>query len=107
MLKFSRDPYKILGITTRASMREVNLAFKKMALETHPDRPGGSKERFQEVNEAYQRLTKLNTNTEGYAERSSQERAKKMKRQLIGKLITLGIIGTITFIAGYIAITIR
>jgi tetratricopeptide (TPR) repeat protein len=51
--------YQILGIKRSATAREVREAFKKMALELHPDKnPNNAKaeERFKLVNEAYQVL---------------------------------------------------
>lgn len=51
-----KDYYKILGIEKKASQDEVKKAFKKQAMQHHPDRPGGSEAKFKEVNEAYQVL---------------------------------------------------
>ena len=54
-----RDYYDILGIARDASEEEIRKAFRKKALDYHPDRnksPGAS-EQFKEVNEAYQVLT--------------------------------------------------
>ncbi|MDR3568167.1 MAG: DnaJ domain-containing protein [Syntrophobacteraceae bacterium] len=50
------DYYKILSISPEASSEEIKRAFRKLALETHPDRnPGdsGAEERFKKINEAY------------------------------------------------------
>ncbi|MBU1613532.1 DnaJ domain-containing protein, partial [Patescibacteria group bacterium] len=52
----SKDYYKILGIEKSASQDEIKKAFKKMAMQHHPDRPGGDEAKFKEVNEAYQVL---------------------------------------------------
>lgn len=49
------DYYKILGIEKNASDEEIRKAYKKRAMETHPDRNDGSKEseeEFKKVNEA-------------------------------------------------------
>jgi DnaJ family protein A protein 2 len=46
------DLYKVLGLERGATEEEIRKAYKRRSLETHPDRPGGSKEEFQAVNEA-------------------------------------------------------
>ncbi len=53
----SKDYYKILGVDKSASTEEIKKAFKKAALEHHPDRPTGNEAKFKEVNEAYQVLS--------------------------------------------------
>src|SRR3989339_1234378 len=52
----SKDYYKILGVEKNATADEVKKAFKKSAMQHHPDRPGGDEKKFKEVNEAYQVL---------------------------------------------------
>jgi molecular chaperone DnaJ len=51
----SKDYYKILGISKTASQDEVKAAFRRGAIEHHPDK-GGNAEKFKEINEAYQVL---------------------------------------------------
>jgi len=53
----SKDYYKILGVEKNASTDEIKKAFKKAALQHHPDRPGGDEKKFKEINEAYQILS--------------------------------------------------
>lgn len=51
----SKDYYKILGIDRKASSEEIKKAYRKLALQYHPDKNKGDKfaeERFKEVNEA-------------------------------------------------------
>jgi molecular chaperone DnaJ len=50
-----RDYYEILGIGKDASADEIKKAFRKAAVEHHPDR-GGDESKFKEVNEAYEVL---------------------------------------------------
>jgi DnaJ-class molecular chaperone len=55
------DYYDILGVTKGASADEIKKAYRKQALEWHPDRHRDDKEaaehRFKEINEAYQILS--------------------------------------------------
>jgi molecular chaperone DnaJ len=50
-----RDYYEVLGVKKDASADEVKKAFRKAAIEHHPDR-GGNEEKFKEINEAYEVL---------------------------------------------------
>jgi molecular chaperone DnaJ len=50
-----RDYYEVLGVSKSASADEIKKAFRKLAIEHHPDR-GGQEEKFKEINEAYEVL---------------------------------------------------
>lgn len=52
----SKDYYEILGVSRSASDAEIKKAYRKLALEHHPDR-GGDQEKFKQINEAYQILS--------------------------------------------------
>jgi molecular chaperone DnaJ len=58
-MAIKRDYYEVLGISHTASGEDVKKAFRKLALEYHPDRNNNSdaEERFKEVSEAYQVLS--------------------------------------------------
>jgi hypothetical protein len=54
-----RDYYEILGVDRNADTDRIKKAYRKLALEYHPDRNGGSQEseeRFREATEAYEVL---------------------------------------------------
>lgn len=55
----SVDHYAILGIQKDASMNEVHAAYKKRALDSHPDKPGGSNEAFVKVRDAFEVLSNI------------------------------------------------
>jgi molecular chaperone DnaJ len=50
------DYYKILGVDKSSSQEEIKKAYRKLALEYHPDKPTGDEVRFKEISEAYETL---------------------------------------------------
>lgn len=54
-----RDYYDVLGVSKSASAAEIKSAYRKKALEFHPDRnkAADAEEKFKEINEAYQILS--------------------------------------------------
>jgi molecular chaperone DnaJ len=50
-----RDYYEVLGVSKTASADEIKKAYRRAAVEHHPDR-GGSEEKFKEINEAHEVL---------------------------------------------------
>ena len=58
-----RDCYEVLGVSKNASLEEIKKAYRKKALEYHPDRNPGDKnaeEKFKEATESYSILSDPN-----------------------------------------------
>jgi len=66
-LKDEESPYKILGISHDASDEDIKKAYRMMALRYHPDKVShlgedvkkAALEKFQELNNAYQKIKKI------------------------------------------------
>lgn len=48
-----RDYYEVLGVKKDASPDEIKKAFRRLAVQHHPDKEGGDEAKFKEINEAY------------------------------------------------------
>ena len=51
-----RDYYEVLGVSKGASADEIKKAFRRQAVQHHPDKEGGDESKFKEINEAYEVL---------------------------------------------------
>ena len=58
----NQDYYDLLGVGRKVGEEDIRKAFRKKAMEFHPDRNknAGAEERFKEINEAYQVLSNPN-----------------------------------------------
>ena len=55
-----RDYYEVLGVSRNASLDEIKKAYRKLAIEFHPDKNNGSKRienKFKNITEAYNTLS--------------------------------------------------
>nr|CCC94404.1 unnamed protein product [Trypanosoma congolense IL3000] len=50
------NPYSVLGVKQGASKDEIKKAYRVLARKHHPDAPGGSHEKFQEIQMAYEQV---------------------------------------------------
>lgn len=51
-----KDYYDVLGVSKSASADEIKKAFRRLAVQHHPDKQGGDETKFKEINEAYEVL---------------------------------------------------
>ena len=51
-----RDYYEVLGVSKTATADEIKRAYRKLAMEHHPDKHGGDDAKFKEIGEAYETL---------------------------------------------------
>ncbi len=56
-MDLNKDYYSVLGLNKSSSESDIKKAFRKKAVETHPDKNGGSDIEFKKINEAYSILS--------------------------------------------------
>ena len=77
----SEDYYRILGVSPFATAEDIKSAFRRLALEYHPDvnrTDPGAEEKFKQINEAYQVLSNLEARKQ--YDRSRIQRAAPIHR---------------------------
>ena len=50
---FEKDYYKVLGVSDKATEKEIKAAYRKLSKQYHPDASGGNEERFKEISAAF------------------------------------------------------
>ena len=50
---FEKDYYKVLGVSSKATAKEITSAYRKLAKKHHPDTNPGHEEQFKEISAAY------------------------------------------------------
>ncbi len=100
----ARDYYVVLSVQPQASQQEIKLAYRKLALQYHPDRNGGNihtEALFKEINEAYSilsnqqkradynRMREANASTTNASQTRSQpyQKAQRPKPPVSGKTV--------------------
>ena len=82
----ARDPYQVLGVSSRASDEEVRSAYRRLAQLHHPDHNGGSLEaarRFEEVQDAYTEIVRRRRGSSGSRRATSRAHVDPdLERQL-------------------------
>ena len=76
------DSLRIFGLGPNYTLEELKHAYKRLAIETHPDRPGGNTERFQTVTKCYMSLLEK---LKGTQERTFDELKKSSRDFMKGQ----------------------
>lgn len=68
------DPFEVLGVDPDASDADIDEAYRRRVMQTHPDQ-GGSARAFQRVKDAYERILAMENGDAGDADRDDAETA--------------------------------
>jgi DnaJ-class molecular chaperone len=87
----SRNLYDVLGVPPTATEDEIQLAFRNLSKTCHPDKDGGSKEAFQEIQHAYDVLhdpaKRYDYDTLGVEANTKEGVAAKMFRDIMKSVV--------------------
>jgi len=67
------DPFEILGVDSDADDADIDEAYRRRVMETHPDQ-GGSVRSFQRVKDAYERILAMENAEAGDADPTTPRR---------------------------------
>lgn len=73
----STNAYRTLELDDGASYKEVKASYKRLARKWHPDRPTGNHEKFIEIRDAYEKLTKLHQYKQSSRKKSSKNKDRR------------------------------
>lgn len=54
----SSNPYEVLGVSSKSTMKKIKTAYKKLSLKYHPDKTRGNDTIFKKILKAYEFLTR-------------------------------------------------
>jgi molecular chaperone DnaJ len=74
---FEKDYYKVLGVVSTATDKEITRSYRKLAKQYHPDANPGSEERFKEISTAYDVLGEAQGIRRGTAPRADGRRIRR------------------------------
>lgn len=86
----AQDPYDILGVNRSASLQQIKNAYRRLALQWHPDRNPSTQatQKFQEINAAYDALKNSSQTSTTYS--SSQDSYSSTTRGQSGQSSSTG-----------------
>jgi molecular chaperone DnaJ len=79
-----RDYYDVLGVHKNASEAEIKKAFRKVAIQYHPDKNPGdtvAEEKFKEASEAYEVLSDAQKRAQYCSQREQKENVMRFQIQ--------------------------
>ena len=82
------DHYKTLGVSKNATQEEIKKAYRKLAVQYHPDKTGNDpvlEGKFKEINEAYETLS-----DQKKREKYESNVSPKMIESMINHILVIG-----------------
>lgn len=102
-----RDYYEVLGVPKAAGKDEIKSAYRKLALQYHPDRnkSAGAEEKFKEISEAYAVLSddEKRKRYDVYGHVGTEDAFRDLRQTLTRFSGTLGLVASETSLNKYLA----